>query len=87
MTPTRCAGVRVAYPVRIDKTLGLGTTPTLRLQRALGKPGTFATWEKVLVGPLVVVPDPHGTALYLLLCHRERYPGEPPACTRCSTSG
>src|SRR5262249_19744175 len=31
--------VRVAYPVRVDTAIGLGTTPTLRLQRALGSPG------------------------------------------------
>ena len=41
--------VKVAYPVRVDKTIGLGTTPTLRLQRALATPGSFRTWEKVLV--------------------------------------
>src|SRR5215207_2305622 len=34
--------VRVAYPVVADKRLGLGTTPTLRLQRALATPGSFS---------------------------------------------
>ena len=31
--------VRIDYPVRVDRALGLGMTPTLRLQRAFGRPG------------------------------------------------
>src|SRR5687768_5838751 len=31
--------VKVAYPVKIDRFLGAGKTPTIRLQRALGRPG------------------------------------------------
>src|SRR5215208_7852190 len=41
--------VRVAYPVRVDRFIGAGTTPTLRLQRALGRPGRFRGWERLLV--------------------------------------
>ena len=41
------ARVRVKYPVVIDKLVGLGTTPTLRLQRALGTEGRFRLWEKI----------------------------------------
>jgi hypothetical protein len=37
--------VHVEYPVRFDRFVGRGTPPTLRLQRALGTPGSFATWE------------------------------------------
>jgi len=33
------ARVHVRYPIRIDTVLGLGRTPTIRLQRALGRPG------------------------------------------------
>jgi hypothetical protein len=67
--------VRVEYPVRIDRALGLGTTPTLRLQRALGTPGRFRAWEKVLVwSHWLWFLFPHGTALYLLFRHRERFP-------------
>ena len=67
--------VRVEYPVRIDRALGLGTTPTLRLQRALGTPGRFSAWEKVLVwSHWLWFLFPHGTALYLLFRHRERFP-------------
>jgi hypothetical protein len=66
--------VRVDYPVRADRILGAGTTPTLRLQRALGAPGRFAAWEKVLVwSHWLWFTFPHGTALYLLLRRPERF--------------
>jgi PAP2 superfamily len=66
--------VRVAYPVRADRLLGGGTTPTLRLQRALGTPGSFSAWEKVLVwSHWLWFAFPHGTALYLLARHPERF--------------
>jgi hypothetical protein len=66
--------VRVEYPVRIDRALGLGTTPTLRLQRAFGRPGRFSAFERVLVWcHWLWVFVPHGTALYLLLRHWERF--------------
>src|SRR3954454_14350097 len=38
--------VKVAYPLRVDTAIGLGSTPTLRLQRALSSPGRFRAWEK-----------------------------------------
>jgi membrane-associated phospholipid phosphatase len=67
--------VRVAYPVRADRALGLGTTPTLRLQRAFGRPGRFSGIERTLVWThWVWFLVPHGTVLYLLLAHRDRFP-------------
>jgi PAP2 superfamily len=67
--------VRVAYPVRFDRVLGAGTTPTLRLQRAFGTPGRFARWEKLLVwSHWLWFAFPHGTVLYVLLRHRDRFP-------------
>src|SRR3954447_11604959 len=35
------ARVRATYPVRIDRALGLGELPGLRLQRALARPGAI----------------------------------------------
>jgi len=67
--------LRVDYPMRIDTALGLGTAPTVRLQRALGRDGKIGPleyglsavhWSWFLV--------PHGTLAYLLLRHREHYP-------------
>jgi membrane-associated phospholipid phosphatase len=67
--------VHVEYPVRADKFIGLGTTPTLRLQRALSTPGSFKLWEKVLVwSHWVWFAFPHGTVAYVLLRHRDQFP-------------
>ena len=43
------ARVRVGYPIAIDRVLGLGTLPTLRLQRGLSVPGQVSRCERVLV--------------------------------------
>jgi hypothetical protein len=65
--------VKVAYPVKVDRVIGGGTTPTLRLQRAFGVPGSFRAWEKLLVwSHWVWFAFPHGTVLYLILRHPER---------------
>jgi hypothetical protein len=67
--------VRIDYPVRADRALGLGTTPTLRLQRAFGRPGRINTAERTLIwSHWIWFLVPHGTALYVLLRHRERFP-------------
>ena len=67
--------VKIAYPVRADRLLGGGTTPTLRLQRALGTPGAFRAWEKLLIwSHWLWFAFPHGTVVYLLLRHPERFP-------------
>jgi hypothetical protein len=66
--------VRVAYPVRVDRYIGGGTTPTLRLQRALHHAGGFRRWEKALVwSHWLWFLFPHGTVAYLLLRHPERF--------------
>ena len=66
--------VRVRYPVRADRAIGLGTTPTLRLQRALATPGSFRAWEKVLVwSHWLWFFFPHGTVAYLLLRRPEHF--------------
>jgi membrane-associated phospholipid phosphatase len=69
------ARVYVRYPVHVDRFIGRGTPPTLRLQRRLGTPGGFARWEKALVwSHWLWFMFPHGTASYLLLRHPERFP-------------
>jgi membrane-associated phospholipid phosphatase len=65
--------VKVGYPVKFDRRLGGGMTPTLRLQRALGTPGAFRAWEKLLIwSHWLWFAFPHGTVLYLILRHPER---------------
>ena len=67
--------VRVAYPVRVDRTVGLGTTPTVRLQRAFSRPPRFNGFEKVLVWcHWLWFFVPHGTVVWLLVRHPERFP-------------
>jgi membrane-associated phospholipid phosphatase len=67
--------VHVDYPVRIDRVLGLGRLPTLRLQHAFGRPGSFSRPERVLVwAHWIWFAVPHGTVAYHLVCHRERFP-------------
>jgi PAP2 superfamily len=66
--------VKVTYPVVADRFIGGGTTPTLRLQRLLGRPGRFHGWEKVLIwSHWLWFAFPHGTVAYLLLRHPERF--------------
>ncbi len=65
----------VDYPIACDTALGLGTSPTLRLQRALGRPGgttavdqflTFVHWAWFV--------EPHAAAAWILARHPERFP-------------
>ena len=66
---------RVGYPIACDRTLGFGTAPTIRLQRALGRPGTttrldfFLTWVHWLW-----FLEPHLTVLWVLVRRPERFP-------------
>jgi hypothetical protein len=66
--------VRIDYPVRIDRLIGFGTLPGLRLQRALSKPGRITKLDKILVwAHWLWFFFPHGTVLYLLLARREEF--------------
>ena len=66
--------VRVRYPVAIDCAIGLGTTPTLRLQRAFGRPGRHSRLEKTLIwSHWIWFAIPHGTTAYVLVRHPQRF--------------
>jgi membrane-associated phospholipid phosphatase len=66
--------VHVGYPIEVDRVLGLGTLPGLRLQRAFSRPGSWRPYEKVLVwAHWVWFFVPHGTMAYVLLRHHERF--------------
>jgi membrane-associated phospholipid phosphatase len=41
--------VRIDYPIAVDRVLGLGVVPTVRLQRGLSTPGQINRFERVLV--------------------------------------
>jgi len=73
--------VHVDYPIDIDRALGLGELPTLRLQRALARidpAGGAPEWralDRVLVwAHWAWFMVPHGSLAYILVCHRRRFP-------------
>jgi membrane-associated phospholipid phosphatase len=69
------ARVHIDYPVSADRAIGLGTLPTLRLQRALAKPGALRPADQALVWVhWIWFLVPHGTVAYILLRHPERFP-------------
>jgi membrane-associated phospholipid phosphatase len=68
------ARVRVEYPVRMDRLIGLGVPPTLRLQRRFGRPSHLRRAEKLLVwSHWLWFSFPHGTAIFVLVRDRERF--------------
>ncbi len=69
------ARVRIDYPVRIDRLIGLGELPGARLQRALGRVGSVRAPEQVLVwAHWLWFLVPHGTVAYILVRDRDRFP-------------
>jgi PAP2 superfamily len=67
--------VRVRYPVLVDRVLGIGELPGVRLQRALSRPGVTTRFDAVLVwAHWLWFLIPHGTTAYLLAFHRDRFP-------------
>ena len=74
--PERLAArVLVDYPIAVDRLLGLGVPPTLRLQRAFSTPGAINRFERVLVWcHWVWFAVPHTTVAYVWLRAPERFP-------------
>ena len=75
---------RVDYPIRLDRALGLGELPTVRLQRALSTPGELRAHDLALSWvhwSWFVMP--HGTLVYVLLRHPEQFPRS--ACLMAAT--
>jgi membrane-associated phospholipid phosphatase len=67
--------VHVDYPVRIDRVLGLGELPNVRLQRAFGAPGRIQWRDKFVIWPhWLWFFVPHSAVGFILLRHRERFP-------------
>jgi hypothetical protein len=66
--------VRVDYPIAIDKAIGLGEIPTLRLQRALGRPGEVRRHDTALsIVHWSWFFAPHVAVLYILARHPDRF--------------
>jgi PAP2 superfamily protein len=65
--------VRVRYPVAIDRAIGLGDLPGLRLQRLMARPEATGRLDRLLVWcHWVWFAVPHGTTAYALLRHRDQ---------------
>jgi membrane-associated phospholipid phosphatase len=72
------ARVHVDYPIRVDRILGLGELPSVRLQRALASNGKAAAEWRRLDRVLVWThwswfAVPHGSLLFILLRHPTRF--------------
>jgi membrane-associated phospholipid phosphatase len=69
------ARVLVDYPVAIDRILGFGVQPTLRLQRAFSTPGRVNRFERVLVWcHWMWFFVPHATVAFVLWRDPDRFP-------------
>ncbi|MGH2951488.1 MAG: phosphatase PAP2 family protein, partial [Solirubrobacterales bacterium] len=67
--------LRVRYPIVADRALGLGELPTVRLQRAFGRPGEIRTLDRALsIVHWSWFFEPHLTLLFVLGRHTERFP-------------
>jgi membrane-associated phospholipid phosphatase len=82
--PDRLASrVRVEYPMAIDRALGLGVVPTVRLQRAFGRPGEVRPFERFLAWcHWLWFAVPHGAVAYVWLRDRGGYDRFPAAAAR-----
>jgi small basic protein len=66
--------VHVIYPIALDRLIGLGLPPTVRLQRTFSAPGTVNRFERVLAWcHWMWFGVPHGTIGYILVRHPERF--------------
>ena len=67
--------VHVDYPVRVDRAIGLGTLPGLRLQRAMARPDQIGRFDATLVwAHWLWFFVPHGTVAYFLAFRRDEFP-------------
>ncbi len=73
--PERLAArVRIDYPITVDRALGFGVPPTLRLQRAFARPGRISRFERVLVWcHWLWFLTPHASLAYVLVRRYDRF--------------
>jgi hypothetical protein len=68
------ARVRLDYPIALDRVLGLGEAPTVRLQQGFSRPGSINRFERALVWcHWVWFAVPHLSVGYVLLRRPERF--------------
>lgn len=68
------ARLRVDYPIRVDRVIGAGEPPTIRLQRTLGRDGEVLPHDTFLSAVhWAWFFFPHGTMVFVLLRHRPQF--------------
>ena len=66
--------LRVRYPIRVDRLLGLGELPSVRLQRAFTRPGEVTALDRVLaMVHWAWFVEPHLALLWILLRREARF--------------
>jgi membrane-associated phospholipid phosphatase len=66
---------RIDYPIAVDRVLGLGVPPTVRLQTRFADPSYINRFERALVWcHWVWFMVPHGSLAYVMLRRPERFP-------------
>jgi membrane-associated phospholipid phosphatase len=66
--------LRVRYPIPVDRVLGLGELPNVRLQRAFSRPGEVTALDRVLaVVHWAWFVEPHLALLWILARREERF--------------
>jgi membrane-associated phospholipid phosphatase len=66
--------VHVKYPIKVDRAIGLGEVPTVRLQRALGREGELHWYDTALAAVhWSWFIWPHAVVAYVLIRHPERF--------------
>ena len=80
--------LRIDYPIRLDRALGLGECPSTRLQRALGREGRLSALDYGLSAiHWSWFAVPHGTIVYVLLRHGEHFPRSAVLMSACFDLG
>jgi membrane-associated phospholipid phosphatase len=66
--------VRIDYPIAIDRVIGLGVAPSVRLQHAFGRPGEIRRFERFLAWcHWLWFAVPHSAVAYVLVRDRARF--------------
>jgi membrane-associated phospholipid phosphatase len=67
--------LRVRYPIAIDRLLGAGELPNVRLQRGLSRPGQVTRLDRVLaIVHWAWFLEPHAALVWILLRDDRRFP-------------
>jgi membrane-associated phospholipid phosphatase len=66
--------LRVRYPIRVDRALGLGELPNVRLQRLFSRPGVVTALDRTLaIVHWAWFVEPHLALLWILVRRDERF--------------